>query len=129
MESLSTLEVPAIGYGIRYKFGMFKQVISENQQYEVTDNWLHGGYFWELAYPVDTRTVGFGGKVEHYTSSTDGTYKSRWVPSQFVDGVPYDVLQVGYKNGGCNKLRLWRSPMLNKHWTSMHSILETILDL
>ena len=43
MESLSTLEVPAIGYGIRYKFGIFKQVISDNQQYEVTDNWLHGG--------------------------------------------------------------------------------------
>ena len=108
MESLSTLEVPAIGYGIRYKFGIFKQVISDNQQYEVTDNWLHGGWPWELAYPADTRTVGFGGKVEHYTSSTDGTYKSRWVPSQIVEGVPYDVLQVGYKNG-CNKLRLWRA--------------------
>ena len=109
MESLSTLDVPAIGYGIRYKFGMFKQLIKDNQQYEVTDNWLHGGWPWELAYPADTRAVGFGGRVEHYTSSTDGSYKSRWVPDHFVDGVPYDVLQVGYRNGGCNKLRLWRA--------------------
>ena len=82
---------------------------------------------WELAYPADTRTVGFGGKVEHYTSSTDGTYKSRWVPSQIVEGVPYDVLQVGYKNG-CNKLRLWRL-MLKIYLTLVLSIRETILDL
>ena len=58
MESLATLQVPATGYGIRYKYGIFKQIIRDNQQLEVTDNWLHGDWPWELSYPDESVHVG-----------------------------------------------------------------------
>ena len=110
MESLSTLKVPATGYGIRYKFGIFKQRIHNNQQIEVTDNWLHGDWPWEVCYPDQSVKVGFGGRVEHYTSNSgDNKKRVRWVPDEHVFAVPYDVLQVGYDVDGCNKLRLWRA--------------------
>ena len=108
MESLATLQVPATGYGIRYKFGIFKQEIKDNQQYEVTDNWLHGDWPWELCYPDESVLIGFGGRVENYTSDR-GNYRARWVPAEQVVAVPYDVLQLGYKVNSCNKLRLWRA--------------------
>jgi starch phosphorylase len=108
MESLSTLKVPATGYGIRYKYGIFKQIIKDNSQIETTDNWLHGEWPWELCQPDDSVIVGFGGKVEHYTSD-HGNYRCRWVPSEQVVAVPYDVLQLGYKVNSCNRLRLWRA--------------------
>ncbi len=108
MESLATLKVPATGYGIRYKFGIFKQIIRENQQLEITDNWLHGEWPWELCYPDESVLVGFGGKVEHYTSDR-GNHRVRWVPEEQVVAVPYDVLQLGYRVNSCNKLRLWRA--------------------
>ena len=108
MESLATLQVPATGYGIRYKYGIFKQLIKENQQIEITDNWLHGEWPWELCQPDESVLVGFGGKVEHYTSD-QGNYRIRWVPEEQVVGVPYDVLQLGYRVNSCNRLRLWRA--------------------
>ena len=108
MESLSTLKVPATGYGIRYKFGMFKQIIRENQQMEVTDNWLHGNWPWELAQPDESVLVGFGGRVENYVSDREN-YRVRWVPYEQVVAVPYDVLQLGYRVDRCNRLRLWRA--------------------
>ena len=108
MESLATLQVPATGYGIRYKFGMFKQVIRENIQLEATDNWLHGDWPWELAQPDESVLVGFGGKVENYISDREN-YRVRWVPDEHVVGVPYDVLQLGYRVNTCNRLRLWRA--------------------
>ena len=108
MESLATLKVPATGYGIRYKFGIFKQEIKGGQQIEVTDNWLHGDWPWELCYPDESCFVGFGGKVEHYISD-HGNYRCRWVPSEQVVAVPYDVLQLGYGGNSCNRLRLWRA--------------------
>ena len=108
MESLATLQVPATGYGIRYKFGIFKQEIRDNQQLEVTDNWLHGDWPWELCYPDESVLIGFGGKVENYISDR-GNYRCRWVPAEQVVAVPYDVLQLGYKVNSCNRLRLWRA--------------------
>ena len=108
MESLATLEVPATGYGIRYKYGIFKQQIRDNQQIEVTDNWLHGEWPWELCRPDESVTVGFGGRVENYVSDR-GNYRVRWVPEEQVIAVPYDVLQLGYKVNSCNRLRLWRA--------------------
>ena len=108
MESLATLKVPATGYGIRYKYGIFKQQIRDNQQIEVTDNWLHGEWPWELCYPDESVLVGFGGKVEGYTSDR-GNYRVRWVPAEQVVAVPYDVLQLGYRVNSCNRLRLWRA--------------------
>ena len=108
MESLATLQVPATGYGIRYKYGIFKQQIKDNQQIEVTDNWLHGEWPWELCHPDESVTIGFGGRVENYTSDR-GNYRARWVPSEQVIAVPYDILQLGYKVNNCNRLRLWRA--------------------
>ena len=108
MESLATLQVPATGYGIRYKFGMFKQVIRDNGQIEVTDNWLHGNWPWELAQPDESVLVGFGGRVENYISDRDN-YRVRWVPAETVVAVPYDVMQLGYRVDCCNRLRLWRA--------------------
>ena len=112
MESMATLRVPATGYGIRYKYGIFKQTISHNQQVEVTDNWLHGDWPWELCYPDESVQVGFGGKVEHYELSEDD-YRVRWVPDQHVVAVPYDVLQAGYKVDSCAKIRLWRADAID----------------
>ncbi len=108
MESLSTLQVPATGYGIRYKYGIFKQLIRNNEQHEITDNWLHGEWPWELCYPDESVLVGFGGKVEHYTSDREN-HRVRWVPAEQIVGVPYDVLQLGYRVNSCNRLRLWRA--------------------
>ena len=108
MESLATLQVPATGYGIRYKYGIFKQIIRENQQLEITDNWLHGEWPWELCQPDESVHVGFGGKVENYISDHNN-YRVRWVPDEQVVAVPYDVLQLGYRVNSCNRLRLWRA--------------------
>ena len=108
MDSLATLKVPATGYGIRYKYGIFKQIIRDNQQMEVTDNWLHGEWPWELCQPDESVLVGFGGKVEHYISDR-GNNRVRWVPAEQVVAVPYDVLQLGYRVNSCNRLRLWRA--------------------
>ena len=108
MDSLATLKVPATGYGIRYKYGIFKQLIKDNQQLEITDNWLHGEWPWELCQPDESVFVGFGGKVENYVSDR-GNYRVRWVPDEQVVAVPYDVLQLGYRVNSCNRLRLWRA--------------------
>ena len=112
MESMATLRVPATGYGIRYKYGIFKQTIRDNQQVEVTDNWLHGDWPWEVCYPDESVTVGFGGKVEHYELSEDDC-RVRWVPDKNVVAVPYDVLQAGYKVDSCAKIRLWRADAID----------------
>jgi len=108
MESLASLKVPATGYGIRYKYGIFKQQIKDNQQIEVTDNWLHGDWPWELCHPDESVLVGFGGRVENYVSDR-GNYRVRWVPEEQVIAVPYDILQLGYRVNSCNRLRLWRA--------------------
>ena len=108
MESLASLKVPATGYGIRYKYGIFKQLIRDHQQVEITDNWLHGEWPWELCYPDESVLVGFGGKVENYISDHNN-YRVRWVPDEQIVGVPYDVLQLGYRVNSCNRLRLWRA--------------------
>ena len=108
MESLATLKIPSTGYGIRYKYGIFKQVVRDNQQIEITDNWLHGDWPWELSYPDESVHVGFGGRVENYVSDHNN-YSCRWVPEEQVVAVPYDVLQLGYKVNSCNRIRLWRA--------------------
>lgn len=108
MDSLSTLEVPAIGYGIRYEFGIFDQEICDGWQVEITDKWLQFGNPWEVARPESAVSVGFGGHTEPYTDS-DGQYRVRWVPAQIVKAIPYDTPILGYKVNTVNTLRLWRS--------------------
>lgn len=108
MDSLATLEIPAIGYGIRYEFGIFDQEIREGWQVEITDKWLKLGNPWEIARPEEAVLVGFGGHTETYTDS-EGRYQFRWIPHKLVKGVPYDTAILGYRVNTANTLRLWKA--------------------
>ncbi|AAQ00803.1 MULTISPECIES: glycogen/starch/alpha-glucan phosphorylase [Prochlorococcus] len=108
MESLASLQVPAIGYGIRYEFGIFNQLIRDGWQVEVTDKWLKGGWPWELPQPDESCFVGFGGRTESYVDEK-GKYRSRWIPSEHAIGVPHDIPILGYRVNNCDRLRLWRA--------------------
>lgn len=108
MDSLASLQIPAIGYGIRYEFGIFDQDIQDGWQVEITDKWLQYGNPWEIARPEASVEVGFGGHVESYTNQ-HGDYRVRWVPAQVVKGIPYDTPILGYQVNTANTLRLWKS--------------------
>ncbi len=108
IDSLATLEVPAIGYGIRYEFGIFHQEIIDGWQIEKTDKWLRFGNPWELARPEWAVDVKFGGSTEQYIDANN-RMRVRWVPHKIVTGVPYDTLILGYRTNTANTLRLWRS--------------------
>ncbi len=108
IDSLATLEVPAIGYGIRYEFGIFHQEIIDGWQIEKTDKWLRKGNPWELVRPEWAVDVKFGGSTEQYIDEHN-RLRIRWVPHKIVTGVPYDTLILGYRVNTANTLRLWRS--------------------
>ena len=108
LESLASLEIPATGYGIRYEFGIFDQLIRDGWQVEVTDKWLKSGWPWELPHPDQACFVGFGGHTESYRDD-DGTYRVRWIPSEHAIGIPHDVPVLGYRVNTCDRLRLWRA--------------------
>lgn len=107
MDSLATLQIPAIGYGIRYEFGIFDQAIADGWQVEVTDAWLKNGNPWELARPKLHFPVKFGGYTETYRD--DGHTRMRWVPELVVNGVAYDTPILGYGVENVNLLRLWKA--------------------
>jgi glycogen phosphorylase len=108
IDSLATLGIPAIGYGIRYQFGMFHQEIHDGWQVELTDYWLRYGNPWEIRRPEEAVDVLFGGHTESWKDS-HGNFKTRWVPGSRVKGIPYDTPTLGYGSGAANDLRLWRS--------------------
>ncbi len=108
LDSLATLEIPALGYGIRYEFGIFRQEIVDGWQVERTDHWLKFGNPWELARPEWAVEIKSGGRTEHYTDE-GGRLRVRWLPSKVVSGVPYDTPVLGYRNNTANTLRLWRA--------------------
>jgi len=108
LDSLATLGVPAIGYGIRYEFGMFHQEIHDGWQVELTDYWLRYGNPWEIRRPQADVEVGYGGHTQSWTDSF-GVYKVQWIPETVVKGIPYDTPILGYRCGIANTLRLWRS--------------------
>ena len=108
LDSLATLKIPAIGYGLRYEHGMFEQRIEDGWQVEYSDNWLHYGNPWELYRPERTYPVQFGGVTEHFTDS-DGSFRVRWHPGMLVKGVPYDTPILGYRVNNCVLLRLWKA--------------------
>ncbi|NJN22901.1 MAG: glycogen/starch/alpha-glucan phosphorylase [Leptolyngbya sp. RL_3_1] len=108
MDSLATLEIPAIGYGIRYEFGIFDQEIHDGWQVEITDKWLQYGNPWELPRPEASVEVSFGGRTEPYTDD-EGRYRVRWIPHQVVKGIPYDTPISGYRVNTVNTLRLWKA--------------------
>lgn len=106
LDSLATLDIPSLGYGIRYEFGIFDQDIRDGWQVERTDKWLSAGNPWEIARPEWSVEIKLGGHTEHYTDD-HGIYRSRWVPDQVVKGIPYDTPILGYQTNTANTLRLW----------------------
>ncbi len=108
MDSLASLEIPAIGYGIRYEFGIFDQEIREGWQVEITDKWLQWGNPWEIPRPDVAYEVKLGGRTESYTDQ-HGNYRVRWIPDQIVKGIAYDTPILGYKVTTTNILRLWKA--------------------
>ncbi|MEW7998631.1 MAG: glycogen/starch/alpha-glucan phosphorylase [Candidatus Thiodiazotropha endolucinida] len=103
LDSCATLELPVRGYGLRYEYGMFRQHIANGHQIEDPDHWLRDGNPWELERPEYTQRIKFCGHTEHINGSV------RWVDTQDVLAVPYDLPVPGYRNGTVNTLRLWKA--------------------
>jgi starch phosphorylase len=108
MDSLASVEVPAIGYGIRYEFGIFEQAVKNGWQVEMTDKWLRYGNPWEIVRPDIYYEVKFGGHTEAGRDE-HGRYQVRWLPDTEVKGEAYDTPILGYRVGTCNILRLWKA--------------------
>jgi len=108
LDSLATLEIPAMGYGIRYEFGIFHQSIQDGWQVEIPDKWLRGGNPWEILRDNETVEVKYGGHTEIYHDDK-GRPHVRWIPSQTVLGIPYDTPIPGYDTNTVNTLRLWKA--------------------
>ncbi len=108
MDSCATLNLPVLGYGLRYEYGMFRQLIIEGYQDEEPDHWLRDGNPWELRRPEYTQRIHFGGYTEYYNDAA-GNEKVRWVGTHDVLAIPYDVPISGFKNDTVNTLRLWKA--------------------
>jgi len=108
MDSLATMEIPAIGYGIRYEFGLFRQEIREGWQVEYSDRWLHYDNPWEIHRQGVSYPVKFGGQTETVTDS-NGRSRVRWNPERVIRGIAYDTPILGYQVNTVNLLRLWRA--------------------
>jgi glycogen phosphorylase len=106
MDSLATLDIPAVGHGLRYEFGIFDQDIRDGWQVERTDRWLRKGNPWEVRRYEIEHPVLFGGHTQHDVDS-HGRLQVRWVPERVVKGIPYDVPVAGYGTTTTNFLRLW----------------------
>ena len=106
MDSLATLDIPAIGYGIRYEYGIFDQVIVDGWQVETTDKWLRFGNPWSLERPEDVFEVKLGGHTEMHTDE-HGRMRVLWVPARMVRGIPHDTPISGYQTNTVNTMRLW----------------------
>lgn len=112
IDSLATMNVPCIGYGIRYEYGIFRQTFVDGRQVEQPDSWLALGSPWEFPHPEASVQVNFGGRTETYTDDT-GVERTRWLPDWNVRGVPYNYMVPGYLNGRVNTLRLWSAQATN----------------
>ncbi|MFH1495872.1 MAG: glycogen/starch/alpha-glucan phosphorylase [Pseudomonadota bacterium] len=108
LDSCATLQLPVMGYGIRYEYGMFRQHIEDGYQVEEPDHWLRNGNPWELERPEFTQRIHFGGYCDYYHDQDD-KMRVRWLDTHDVLAVPFDVPVPGYQNGTVNTLRLWKS--------------------
>ena len=108
LDSCATLQLPVMGYGIRYEYGMFRQRIEDGRQVEEPDHWLRDGNPWEMERPEYTQRVRFGGRCETRRND-DGTTSFCWLDTHEVLAVPYDIPIPGYRNGTVNTLRLWKA--------------------
>lgn len=106
MESMATLGIPAYGYGIRYDFGLFRQIIAQGWQQEYPDEWLGFGNPWELPRPEVVYHVHFGGSVAT-ADDGKGHQRATWTPGETVEAVAYDTPIVGWRGQHVNALRLW----------------------
>lgn len=106
LDSMATLDIPCIGYGIHYQFGIFQQSFRDGWQVESPDDWLYYGNPWEFPQPDNRVTVGFGGHTEHYYDE-QGRFRVRWIPAETVLGEPRHIPVPGYRTGTVNMLRLW----------------------
>jgi starch phosphorylase len=130
MDSCASLQLPVIGYGIRYQYGMFHQHIRDGYQVEDPDHWLRDGFPWEIERPEFTQVVRFGGRVEHYRDTQDRP-RMRLVETDDVLAIPYDVPISGYANDTVNTLRLWSSAAtdeFNLHEFNSGSYTEAVAD-
>ena len=112
IDSLATLELPAIGYGLHYEHGLFRQEIRNGEQIERPDSWRHYGNPWEICRPESIQEIQLYGYVETKYGKNGGIQKE-WHPSMIVKGVPWDIPVVGYEGKTVNVLRLWQSEASN----------------
>lgn len=108
LDSCANLRLPVAGYGIRYEYGMFKQSIEKGRQVEAPDHWLRDGNLWEIERHEDTKHIKFYGRTERYVDE-HGRPHSRWVETQDILAVPFDMPIPGHDNGTVNTLRLWKA--------------------
>ncbi len=108
LDSCATLQLPVMGYGIRYEYGMFRQHIKNGYQIEEPDHWLASSNCWELERPEYRQRIKFGGRSEFYNDAS-GKLRVRWVDTRDVLAMPYDVPIPGYRNETVNTLRLWKA--------------------
>ncbi len=112
MDSLATLEYPAVGYGLHYQYGLFRQGIRHGEQVEFPDNWRDYGYPFEVCRSSFALDIPLYGHVETYYE--DNQMRKRWAPSQYLRGVPWDIPVVGYGVKNVNTLRLWECRAVNE---------------
>ncbi|MEQ8339263.1 MAG: glycogen/starch/alpha-glucan phosphorylase [Cyclobacteriaceae bacterium] len=108
LDSMATLDIPAIGYGIRYEFGIFDQEIQDGWQLEITDKWLRYGNPWEICKAENSVEVFFGGHTKK-ENNKNGELKIHWEPEEIVRGIPYDTPILGFQTNTAATLRLWKS--------------------
>jgi starch phosphorylase len=108
LDSCATLQLPVLGYGLRYEYGMFRQELINGYQLEEPDHWLRDGNPWELERPEYTQRIHFGGRTEAFNDE-NGEQRVRWVATHDVLAVPYDIPIPGYGNNTVNSLRLWKA--------------------
>jgi len=108
LDSCATLQLPVKGYGLRYEYGMFRQLIENGYQVEEPDHWQRDGNPWELERPEYTQRIQFGGHTEFFQDAS-GRTRVRWVDTRDVLAVPYDTPVPGYRNDTINTLRLWKA--------------------
>ena len=108
MDSCATLQLPVMGYGLRYEYGMFRQLIQNGFQIEEPDHWLGTSpYPWEVQRAEYTQTIKFGGYTRQYINPRTGQMIVHWEHAEEIEAVPYDVPIPGFKNQTVNTLRLW----------------------
>ena len=107
LDSLATMSIPAVGYGIRYEYGIFQQTFNEEgRQVEIADSWLRHGNPWEFPHPEMSVDVGFGGTVVPVNNGSD---RAKWTPDVTIEAVPYNYMVPGYRSDAVNTLRLWHA--------------------